>query len=221
MQLTRARWLPRSALAADAQVVRRRHDYSDPQPRLRSVLALARDHACVCPGCRLRGWLDQLALPFVRFHSQLANQVAFLGVLLLPVAASITGTGVSGRKTRWLLRLPLAPFAIVGVLLGLPAAIGLLHTARLGFDPAFEPIARYALDSRGLTVYRTNCGAPCSYGIVVREERPLVPGLLLVRDVYRQYPADTVELRVLGGDRFEIGVPSRRATPIPQRTAIR
>jgi hypothetical protein len=151
--------------------------------------------------------------PFVRFDSQLANQVAFLGVLLLPIAASIAGTGVSSLRTRWLLRLPLAPFAIVGVLLGLPAAIGLLDTARLGFDPSFEPIARYALHSRGLTVYRTNCGAPCSFGIVVREERPLVPGLLWVRDVYREYPADTVELRVLGGDRFEIGVPSRRGHP--------
>jgi len=32
---------------------------------------------------------------------------------------------------------------------------------------------------------------------------------------FNPYPADTVELRVLGGDRFEIGVPSRRATPIP------
>jgi hypothetical protein len=177
-----------------------------------SVRSRVITRVCVPIAVFVLAWVNW-RYPLVRFHSQLANQVAFLGVLLLPIAAGIAGTGVPERKIRWLLRLPVAPFATVGAVLALPALIGLIDTARFGYDPAFEPIARYALESRGLTVYRTNCGAPCSYGIVVRVERPLLPGLLVVRDVYREYPADTVQLRVLGGDQFEIGVPSRRGHP--------
>jgi hypothetical protein len=149
--------------------------------------------------------------PTLRFDSQLANEVAFLGAMLVPVIGVMAGPGAdAARSDQWLLRLAVAPFAFVGLLMSLPTVVVISGTTRSGVDLSFEPIARYERVSPPLIVYRTNCGATCSYGIVVRAERRLLPGLLFVRNVFTDSPADTAVVRVLPDHRVEIAVPFRK-----------
>ena len=153
-------------------------------------------------------WLNWVS-PTVRLDSALANHVAFLVAMLVPLFALLLEPEVASHVDRWLTRLPLIPFALVGLLLSAPTAVGIYETARVGADPGFMPIARYEVAPLRFVVYRTKCGVTCSYGIVIRAESPLVPGLLFVRNVYKAYPADTAALRPLPGHRLEVAVPSR------------
>ncbi len=163
-------------------------------------------------------WLNWIS-PTLRFDSQLANQVAFLVAMLVPLLAVAVEPGVASHADAWLTRLPLIPFALVGVLMSLPSAVGIYETARDGADPSFTAIAHYDDAPLQFTVYRTKCGVTCSYGIVVRAESRLLPGLLFVRNVFKAYPADTAAVRPLAGHRLEVAVPSHGG--VLDRTARR
>ena len=54
-------------------------------------------------------------------------------------------------------------------------------------DNGFERIHQIQND---ISVYRTNGGATTAYGIVVRQERLLLPGLLMVKVLFKQYELD-------------------------------
>jgi hypothetical protein len=70
-------------------------------------------------------------------------------------------------------------------------------------DGSFMPLRRLPLERGGrLVVYQTNCGATCSFGVVVRHERVLMPGvLLLVRNVFSRYGWDDARVEVTAPDR--------------------
>ncbi len=157
-------------------------------------------------------WLNW-GSPLLRFASPLANRAAFLVAMLLPLVALSVGSSTASPWQRWLLRLPVVPFVFVGLLMSVPTALGIYDTARDGTDPSFETIARYEVAPLRLTVYRTHCGPMCSNGVVIRAERQLVPGLLFVRDVFRDTPADSAVVRALPGQRIEVAVPSRNGMP--------
>lgn len=59
-----------------------------------------------------------------------------------------------------------------------------------------------------LAIYRTNGGATTSFGIAVRQECRILPGLLRVRDVWDAYPAYEVRTQVLAPDRVQFSSPA-------------
>jgi hypothetical protein len=119
--------------------------------------------------------------PVLRFGSATLNQVFLLLALVLPWLAAGA-----------FLYLPKVWIKVVAILLLLPALaysaffvpfasfIAVL-TIRLGYDPTFEPITTVPMGSYRVAIFRTDCGAVCSTGIAVRQERQLFPGVLLVR----------------------------------------
>jgi len=136
--------------------------------------------------------------PVLRLAYPYANVVALWLLLLLPVAAAIVALIRLRRWARWLmLALTGCVFAYTGPILFL-VTLGLFTTPISAPDPSFLPLHRLSLPAGGsLVVYRTDCGAPCSFGIVVRQERALVPGLLLVRDVYAHDDIDDASVEIM------------------------
>jgi len=141
--------------------------------------------------------------PIVRFESPVANSVAFLFAMLLPLAALILGPGVGSTRLRVLLRVAVAPFALVGCVVALGTGAWLPDTIHLGRDPLFERMVVYPWGRAQLTLYRSNCGMPfCENDImVVRAERRLLPGLLIVRDICSDGPSDSARLSLVPGRR--------------------
>ena len=56
-------------------------------------------------------------------------------------------------------------------------------------DYSFEPVQSIEIEGKHYQVYRTNGGATTSFGIVVREQTKLLPGLFYEKNVYTAYPA--------------------------------
>jgi hypothetical protein len=46
-------------------------------------------------------------------------------------------------------------------------------------------------------MYRTDCGATCSYGIVLRHEVSLIGPVRAVRNVWVGYPAESASVRLV------------------------
>jgi hypothetical protein len=66
-------------------------------------------------------------------------------------------------------------------------------------DPGYQEIQRIPVGRTRVTVYRTDVGgATTGFGIYVRQEFCLVPGVLLVRDLGGFYPASQASATLIG-----------------------
>jgi hypothetical protein len=86
--------------------------------------------------------------------------------------------------------------AIIAVLpLLLYSCIFLLGFAMTGFDHdlSFERFAETHWKGSDIRFYRTNGGATTDYGVVIRQEKALFPGVLLVRRVDDFYPCYSLD----------------------------
>ncbi len=61
-------------------------------------------------------------------------------------------------------------------------------------DRSFERLRQEQIGDKVFSVYRTNDGALSAFGIVVRQEQMILPGLLRVKPVCSWYPASEVDL---------------------------
>jgi hypothetical protein len=162
--------------------------------------------------------------PVLRLDSQAANNFVFLVALALPwVALALAQPALRGRH-RIAHFAALAPLLLYTLPAGTCAAGTTADAAGDGVDGSFAPIRTVSLGASRVRVYRTNCGAPCDFGLVVRHERPVLPGLLLVRDLAGWYHAADARL---APDRAAVRVTvtdtSRgyRGPSGPQRLAVR
>jgi hypothetical protein len=63
-------------------------------------------------------------------------------------------------------------------------------------DQSFECIKIISYENRRFKAYRTDMGAMGGYGIVVREERTIFPGLIKVKEIASTYSIDTIGLNI-------------------------
>ena len=137
--------------------------------------------------------------PVLRLTSPLANRIALLTLLLIPwFGVWLVWPHVVGwRRAPFVTAvLPLLGFGalsagLVGIF-DLPYAV--LSPSQLGFDP----VKRLEFPGSTAVLYLTDCGATCSWGLELRHELQIFPGLLLVRDVAGWYPAHRAVLRRVG-----------------------
>jgi hypothetical protein len=136
------------------------------------------------------GWANWRA-PVLRLASPSANIAAFIVVLLTPAAALV----VAFRRPwmRWISVL-LLPIAAIAAFLALFAILDYRDVLNRGQDFSFELVRELPQDGYVLRVYRTNGGATTAFGVVVRQERSVLPGIRLVRDVYRRHHADDAQV---------------------------
>lgn len=162
--------------------------------------------------------------PLVRFSNDLANSVVGTLSFLLPFLTAYFAFVV---PRRWLTTI----VAIVSLLpLLCLSALGLLFegvvtgdTLRTGLNPSYERIASVPMAGYSVGIYRTDCGAPCSFGIDILQEKRVLPGVLLVRALDGFDEAGDATYKVIGPDTLLINVPpyvdnDPRGVSIPARS---
>jgi hypothetical protein len=75
-----------------------------------------------------------------------------------------------------------------------------------GVDTGFEKIAEMSASGVVYRVYRTNGGAMTDFGLVLRRERQVLPGVVLVSVLASQYHASDAVLERLPGGRGRLDV---------------
>ena len=146
--------------------------------------------------------------PMLRFSMQSAN-FAFMSLLLAsPVLAPFLVLSLDAEPlAKNTAALALMPLVLMSLILASINGSDYLEARARGWDTSFEPVASLKLSDATVTAYQTDGGATTDYGIVVRHERILLPGLLLVRNVFAHDHATGASLRALGPHRVEITVP--------------
>ncbi|GAB6180359.1 hypothetical protein JCM14036_16780 [Desulfotomaculum defluvii] len=67
------------------------------------------------------------------------------------------------------------------------------------------PIHHLNLKSSFITAYQTNGGATTACGIVVRQEKKIFPGILLVKQLYKEYPREDILIKRVSDNVIEFG----------------
>ena len=144
----------------------------------------------------------------VQLQSSILNQACIIGVLLLPLAMLALAFGLR----RWLLRIAAALAALA---LAVPSSLFVLilwtnlgMTLESGYNPAFQLLQRIDAKPYRLAIYRTDGGATTSFGIVIQQERAILPGVVLARAVFHAYPAENAEVVPKGNATFDVHVPA-------------
>jgi hypothetical protein len=169
----------------------------------------ARQELVIVLAVLVLGFLN-LEFPIIRFSWQTANLVFGTALFTLPLVLPLLVLRLNARRLpRILAAIIIAPFVAVSLLVALLTGSCAQDSRANGFDPSFEPIAVLPVSGSQVTAYRTNGGAMTRFGIVVRHERPILPGLLLVRNVFGAYPASEATLRASGAQGIEVLIGDR------------
>lgn len=131
--------------------------------------------------------------PVIRFGSNMLNNLFIIFILFIPIVLIIKGFFFKNLVAKILNTLIWMIPCILGILI-------------IMIVPAngFEPIKSLSLDDSDIVVYRTNGGATTSFGIQVRQEKFIIPGIKLVKRVYWQDHKDNVNIIKTGENSFEI-----------------
>ncbi len=122
------------------------------------------------------------AVPLLRFQNGPLNYFFFAAIQLLPWGAVLAARRLKGWP-RWALSIPSFLLAVISTPLGLIAGGCTVNTMTQQVDSSFERMTTIATERGTVTVYRTNGGALDHFGIVVRQECAVLPGLLVVRNL--------------------------------------
>jgi hypothetical protein len=152
--------------------------------------------------------------PFVRFSNELANVIVGALSWLLPFVTAIRLVTIPTLVPRrslitgvgFVLLLPLLLFCPFGLLI---SVFEIWDTYGTGVNLAFEAVASVPMDGYSVGIYRTDyCGAPCSFTIYILQEKPILPGILLVRELYEFDPAGEATYKVIAKDVLRVDVPA-------------
>lgn len=146
-------------------------------------------------------------LPVLRFTSALANIVVFGMLQFVPLALLLLVVARGTWWTRVLWALVLAPVLLFSLLASSCAALEAHYLSKDGIVRSFARLKAVPLTKGELAIYRTNGGATSSYGIVIRQECRIFPGMLWVRHVWGFGPASDVKVDLLAPLRVRLTLP--------------
>ncbi len=157
--------------------------------------------------------------PFIRTSSPIFNTCAMLVASLLPWFMLIQALKIEPIS----LRPGIAGLsAIAGVAL-LPFIIFMIFdiadfTTNDDIDMGFIPVSTVEMNGTRICAYQTDGGATTDYGLVVRQELRVVPGIYLVRDLYSEYHSPGGRLEVADSEHIKVYALN---TGFPERKVIR
>jgi hypothetical protein len=174
------------------------------------------------------GWTALVLLHWgfgLEFELWKAQKLLMLVFWLTPFAFVVLSTQI--RRSRLRVATILVS-SVLAALSSLPAGCAALDVSSMGAeasDLGFEPKLHQSTPAGDdLVLYRTNCGVPCSFGLVLRQERRLVPGVRVARVIAEWYPADSATLTFLSPQLVRLDIApygSRRQTSIVQNVRLR
>lgn len=142
----------------------------------------------VIVACNLSSIEPQLRFQYAPLNYWIASSLA----CALPVSVLWLCVRVSGRAAR-------VALALATAVTSLPCAVFLffclLTAPTTDIDPSFERISEFQEGSLAFRLYRTNCGATCSFGLVLRREIDLPLGLKLVTSLWGKDREDHAVVR--------------------------
>jgi hypothetical protein len=137
----------------------------------------------------------QFRHPVVRTSSTLVNEGLGLFLALgLPWLALLSLTRL---KRWWGNAIVIAGIFPLLFYSGLVFFVAMMQLGAMknGRDLSFEPLSERQWNGSHVRFYRTNGGATTDYGLVIRQERAILPGVLLVRRLDDFYPCYSVDAR--------------------------
>ena len=138
-------------------------------------------------------------------ESRILNGVIGIAGLSLPFFLFMSAFFIKRVATKFLLILASGLFSVVCFLLMFFLAIDLVDlAAHDGEDSGFECINELPYEGSLIKVYRTNGGATTSFGIIVRKETRILPGILFVKQYLDLYPGDTVGIKIIDQNKLEL-----------------
>ncbi|WP_434632476.1 hypothetical protein PQ689_11990 [Thermoanaerobacterium thermosaccharolyticum] len=139
--------------------------------------------------------------PFIRFKSLKLNDIFSLCIQIIPLILLINGFRFKHISAK------IANSAVSIILIVISttiAAIMLFATITLNVNEAFMPIHNIKFDSSSVVVYRTNFGATTDYGITVRQEKEIIKGVLLVKNLVRKDHVYDISVKKLSDNAVEV-----------------
>jgi len=157
---------------------------------INTVVGRFADSVTVSATVHIIFWVN-VFYPTVRLSAQPANYACFALAQLLPLNI-IRLSGSSRRYSRGL-ALALGLFLLVpAVPSGCAAAACVVMSVPT--DRSFERQNAIPTPFGLVALYVTNGGATTAFGIIVRQECRVLPGVLIVRELADEYPADKAAL---------------------------
>lgn len=153
----------------------------------------------------------------VRFENIYVNEIVGLILYLFPIYVLVLISKAKFEK-RFFKTILFILFSIISLGSLLPISFNLLtlSSVKNGVDPSFERIQEMNIGSWKVVTYRTNGGATVDFGVLVRTEKPLLPGVYIKRDLIDIYHVSDIKFSTASPDSIKID--SIRFTS-PQRQA--
>lgn len=129
----------------------------------------------------------------------------FLAVML-PVTLFVLMFAIRVLWLRWILGTTAVLISLPIVLFVLLALFQMSTGVTSGTDTSFERIKELQGEHGTYRLYRTNGGAMTSFGLVLRRERQILPGLRIVTVLRSYYPAADASLEFISSDRARLTV---------------
>lgn len=142
-------------------------------------------------------------IPVLRFENIKFNYYYFL-IIVIAIPVLLLLNGLKFSKTPKIIN---SLILLIPILLSIIFTIFIYYDLKLikdDYDPSFEKIKSFQFDNNFVNVYRTNGGATTDFGIIVRNEREIFPGILLVKKLYSEYHRYKIEAKKIGNNTIQI-----------------
>ena len=131
---------------------------------------------------------------------------AIMLACMLPIALGVLTVTLRRTGLKWIAGtaavLSIPPTALFALL----ALLQLISGVTSSTDTSFEKIAELEGHHGIYRLYRTNGGAMTSFGLVLRRERTILPGLRLVTMLRSYYPASDASLELISNSHGRLTV---------------
>jgi hypothetical protein len=136
--------------------------------------------------------------PVIRFEVRMYNLLFTVAFLLTPILIFIRAFYVKNIIAKIFSIIITAIIAFFSTILALFLVMNIQFIKEDEYDYSFECINRIQNEEYVINTYRINGGATTSYSVAVRQEKSLILGMLLVREIYYKYRQYDVELYLDG-----------------------
>jgi hypothetical protein len=150
--------------------------------------------------------LNFINLPFyIRFNYAPLNYWACLFLsIALPFSILNFGVSLNNRKLKIVSICSAILVALPCVVAAIFIAIMAVDVQRTGNDPSLELLQQVSVGVSKYRLYRTDCGATCSFGLELRKEIDAPFGLKLVRSLLSKYREDEGKLVLVPGKEVQV-----------------